>query len=154
MGDLIKKDLVILEGHLPDSASRRRRLEVERRLLQSSSHADGPDVRRPNLQRPRLSVHTQHLAWANLFNGDVRKLRIEHYENGCCRNRAHTVEKMVEFGVRRLFPTPCKWSRKSWVGRQDAAAAVAISEAVHNLLSRAVAAAHMTGTTRAGSAPR
>ena len=60
---------------------------------------------------------------------------------------------MVEFGVKWLFPTPCKWSRKSWVGRQDAAAAVAIAEAVHNLLSRAVAAAHMTDTTRAGSAP-
>jgi len=115
--------LCILQG-VPPEEVRRWRIAMEKRFLSPSSHA---------------GVNTQALAWRFLFNGDGRLIdRVEHYCSGCCSSAADTLAKMLNVGVAWLFPRPCNWSRKSWLGHAAAVADVALPECVHKLFSRAM----------------
>ena len=132
MEDIVRSDLEVMNGPLPMEAFDYRR-EVERRYF-CDSLANGPHVRASTVSQPRLTVYLQRVAWDALFNGDVRRTdRIEHYCSGCCKGREDTVHKMVTMGLLWLFRFE-RWSRKSWVGRRRAVAALGIVESTHHLL--------------------
>lgn len=85
-------------------------------------------------QTPRETFRRSILE--SLFNGDIRKVgAVAHYENGCCRSRAHTLSLMVDVGVRCLLPKRFPiMSRSNWTGADLAIEAVGLPASIHGLL--------------------
>eukprot|EP00959_Pyramimonas_sp_CCMP1952_P468276 9492970-Pyramimonas_sp.AAC.1 len=70
-----------------------------------------------------------------LYNGDIKKTGvIEHYCNGCCRNRDHAVFLMRRCGVAALFGPVDVLNRSNWTNKMKSHRCIGLPAAVHGLL--------------------
>ena len=78
--------------------------------------------------------------WSTVSNGDCRKHdAFEHYEVGCCRDKADTVAKLLhpDLGLAAMLRKPRVFPRKSWTGQAEAAAEIAQMVPMHGLAAKA-----------------
>jgi len=139
MRDIIRKELKIYVASPASTRARDRRAELQQVFMSSSC---------------RRAAEQRRVVWDELWNGDItNESEIQHVCRGCCRDRDHAVEKMTGVGLDLLWSGRRQWSRKSWDGHDLAIDDVAVLQATHGLLSRAMAPDATSADARAPKPP-
>ena len=116
------KSVLIKHGSLPQDVVAWRK-SIEKTFMRK----DSPRTRQ------------RRVAWDSLWNGDGRENRMEHYCRGCCKNKEHTVQKMLTWGVDAVMRTPPpEYPRKSWKGADETLDAIGTLESIHHMFSQSL----------------
>jgi hypothetical protein len=118
---VLSEQLVVMHSSHPSAAATVPRKAVYDMFMRSSSPKD----------RFRRSVVE------SLFNGDIRICGVvQHYENGCCKSRQHTLDQMMRVGVSALLPRRFQvLARSNWTGTEAAMDSIGLPACVHGLLA-------------------
>jgi len=122
----VSKNVRIIPGHPPSEVQAWRK-SVEPLLFPHLSHGRSPTY----AEAYRLFL------WQTLLNGDGRQRdRVEHYEIGCCRDKADTLGKLMgPYGLKACLSNLPRCSRKRWQGQEDDVAKIAFLEMNHGMIS-------------------
>ena len=86
---------------------------------------------------PTYSEAARLFLWETLLTGDGRRRdRVEHYEIGCCRDKAQTRARfMGPHGLKACLTSLPRFSRKSWQGQEDDVSKILFLELNHGMIS-------------------
>jgi hypothetical protein len=104
MGQVISAKLVIYHGPPPPEANEWRQGVMD--LFCSHQAAGQADTDERESTPAARRARRRRLSRAPQFNGDLRRRdEVQHWEQGCCHDRADTLDKMLRIGL------PCLASR-------------------------------------------